>query len=106
MHHDIPCHYCARSGRETILEHLPTKKEFYCKRCEYHWAEDTINAEQHKKAKTAPVKKTETVEVKAVEKEPVKVVKKEAIEVKKEEPKQHLWTSEKKEDHKKTRYTR
>ena len=37
------CHYCARSGVENKLEYIPHKKEYYCKRCEYHFSEDSIN---------------------------------------------------------------
>ena len=39
----VQCHYCSRSGLDNKLEYIPHKKEYYCKRCEYHFSEDTIN---------------------------------------------------------------
>ena len=39
----VQCHYCARSGLDNKLEYIPHKKEYYCKRCEYHFSENTIS---------------------------------------------------------------
>ena len=67
MHHDIPCHYCKRFGKESTLEHLPAKKSFYCKLCGNYWGEDSINEMRPKKAP-----KKEVVPA-VVEKEPKSV---------------------------------
>jgi len=37
------CEYCQKYGKEKLLEHLPAKKQYYCKHCENRFAEDGIN---------------------------------------------------------------
>jgi hypothetical protein len=77
-HHDIPCPYCKKYGKENILEYIPDRLQYYCKRCEYKYSEDTINAEQpkHRTAKAkAPEKKKVFPHVSQYKEEPVKVEK-------------------------------
>ena len=40
----MQCEYCAKFGNDNLLEHLPNKKSYYCKRCGNYFGEDEINA--------------------------------------------------------------
>ena len=40
----MDCEYCKKFGNSNVLEHLPAKKTYYCKRCGNYFGEDEFKA--------------------------------------------------------------
>jgi hypothetical protein len=97
VHHDIPCPYCKKYGKENILEYIPDRLQYYCKHCEYNYSEDTINAEQPKHRTAKAPKKAEPKAVKIIQPDREVIVTKEEPK-KKEPPKTPVKVVEKKEE--------